>query len=77
MFKSGISNSIYKDFLSSFQSYQPSSKSSDIPFVFVDESGIKIITEMISGDSSNLDDVFALSVAEDGWMEFLALYESL
>ena len=71
MLKSGISSTLFNDFVSSYQSYQSAVKNSHSPFVFVGEQGeVKLVTDIV--DNNEDDEIFAVSVAEDGWMEFLA-----
>jgi hypothetical protein len=76
LFKTGLTATIYENFLDSYQSFETKKSSSNTPFVYVDENGIKIITDIVNESDNSADGVFAVSVAEDGWMEFLALYEN-
>lgn len=73
MFKTGLSISLYREFLSSYQgSSQNHHSSSTVPYVYADKDGIKYIASMIDQDGSE-GDIFATSVAEDGWIEYLSL----
>tara|TARA_Y100000780_G_scaffold232593_1_gene268231 strand:+ start:86942 stop:87169 length:228 start_codon:yes stop_codon:yes gene_type:complete len=75
LLKSSLSDNLFQSFVSSYQNIPRSSYSSDIPFVFVDtEGGVKLLTNVVENDDRN-DGVFAVSMAEDGWMEFLALQD--
>lgn len=75
MFTSPITAFMYESFLSSYQSLKKSSSSQRNAYVYADKGGIRFIADLIDDDSFKEDSVFALSVAEDGWMELLALYE--
>jgi hypothetical protein len=66
---------MFNHFSSSYQQLQPSENSNQ-PFVYVDPNGlVKFLTSVVE-DSDQNSDIFAVSVAEDGFMEFLALQES-
>lgn len=74
MLKSAIAESMFNDFSSNYQSYSDQ-ENQQKPFVYVDPQGsIKLLTNVVNDDGTN-DGIFAVSVAEDGWMEFLALQE--
>lgn len=74
MLKSSLSSSLFQNFASSYQQFQPTD-SSNIPFVFVDTHGsVKLLTSVIDLDGG-AEGIFAQSMAENGWMEFLALRE--
>ncbi len=75
LLKSAISATLFDEFSSSYQSYNPSQESASTPFVYVDPNGnIKLLTDMVL-DNGSEDGIFAISMAEDGWMEYLALQE--
>ncbi len=75
LLKSTLSASLFDEFSSSYQTYNPSLDHTDKPFVYVDPLGnIKLLTNMVTDNESD-DGIFAVSVAEDGWMEYLALQE--
>lgn len=72
MLKSSLSSNLFHNFVSSYQKFQ-SSDSPDIPYVFVDADGsFRLLTNVIDQNGST-DGIFALSMGENGWMEFLAL----
>jgi hypothetical protein len=74
---STISATLFDEFSSSYQSYNTthSDPSTSKPFVYVDTAGnVKLLTDMIDDDGSD-EGIFAVSMAEDGWMEYLALQE--
>lgn len=76
--KSSLSNALYQEFLDSYQSYntQTQSNSNSKPFVYVDpEGGIKIITDVVDSFGGE-NEIFALSVANDGFVEFLAFQDA-
>ena len=75
LLKSALSATLFDEFSSSYQSYNPSETSESKPFVYVDTEGnIKLLTDMVDDDGSE-EGIFAVSMAEDGWMEYLALQE--
>ncbi len=75
MLKSSLSDNLFQSFVSSYQNIPDTSYSSHIPFVFVDtEGGVKLLTNVVE-DGNRSDGIFAVSMAEDGWMEFLAMQE--
>ena len=70
--RSTISETLFNQFASNYQSF---SKLDDPqkPFVYVDHEGnVKLLTNVVE---SHVDEegIFAVSVAQDGWIEFLAL----
>lgn len=74
MLKSSLSNTIFNHFSSNYQQLN-NEKNSSQPFVYVDPNGsVKFLTSIVE-EGSEESDIFAVSVAEDGWMEFLALQE--
>ncbi len=75
MFKSGVTRSVYYSFVDSFQSFGSQKSDLEKPYVYVDSNGIKLITDVVNEYNENASEIFAVSVAEDGWMEFLALYD--
>ena len=71
--KSGHTENLFNEFVSSYQTcnYHPSLTSA--PFVFVDLDGqIKLVTNVVDSLGGD-DDIFALSMADDGLMELLAM----
>lgn len=77
MYKAPLTATVFKDFSSCYQHFTahlPSSSSSQ-PFVYVDSSGVKLVTSVVE-EKDAPDGVFALSMAHDGWVEMLALYEA-
>lgn len=74
MLNSSLGHSLLQDFVSSYQRIQ-TSEIPYIPFVFVDTDGqVRLLTNVVGDDGSD-DGVFALSMAKDGWMEFLTWQE--
>lgn len=73
MLKSAISSSLFNSFSSTYQAYSEDSQDVMRPFVYVDTDGnVKLLTNVVE-DDGNTDGIFAVSMAEDGWMEFLAM----
>jgi hypothetical protein len=77
LYKAPLTATVFKDFSACYQHFasQQSSTPHDQPFVYVDSSGVKLVTNVVEEDANN-DGIFALSVAEDGWVEMLAMYEA-
>lgn len=77
MFKSPLTRSQYQQFVSDYQSVsnQAQSKSSNMTtaFVYVDKEHVRLVTDVM--DELSDEGVFAVSIAEDGWMELLAVSE--
>lgn len=79
LYKAPLTASVFKDFSACYQHFAAQSQyasTSDQPFVYVDEQGVKIITNVVDETDSTPEGVFALSVAQDGWVQMLALYEA-
>lgn len=76
MFKAPLTATVVADFFDSYQSLQHERRSpANSPFVYVDQNGVKLVTNVVNGESDNTDGIFALSVAGDGWMEMLAFQD--
>jgi hypothetical protein len=77
LYKAPLTASVFKDFSSCYHHLSTSpdySHSLNTPFVYVDSSGMKIVTGVVhSGFSQN--GVFATSIADDGWMQMLVVDE--
>jgi hypothetical protein len=71
LFKSSLTDSIYSEFISQYQSI--STTKSNTPFVYVDDTGIRLVTEVVDMVGNDEDSVCALTMAEDGWMEIVPL----
>ncbi len=77
MYKTHLTATVFKDFSSCYQHFtSQKSKNPDQPFVYVDASGVKLITNVVDDMNSSEDGVFALSMAQDGFVEMLALHEA-
>ena len=74
MYKAPLTATVFKDFSSCYQHFvsQNSPSLSNQPFVYVDASGVKLVTNVVSENEAP-DGVFALSMSEDGWVEMLAI----
>ena len=44
--------------------------------MYVDADGVKLVTGIVGEENTASEGVFALSVAQDGWVEMLAMYEA-
>lgn len=75
LYKAPLTATVFKDFSSCYQHFTSSSPSLSQPFVYVDSSGVKLVTNVVDEKNPSDDGVFALSVAQDGLVEMLALYE--
>jgi len=77
LFKAPLTAFVVANFLSTYQSltsgHVPDANSA--PFVYVDATGVKLVTNVVDSGNAERDGVFALSVAGDGWVEMLAMYE--
>ena len=71
---SGQTKQLFSDFVSSYQSIRQN-HSSSTPFVYVDSAGIKLIANTVYSTHGEDEDIFALSVAGDGWVELLSAQE--
>ncbi len=77
MYKAPLTATVFKDFSSCYQHFSSQhSRDPEQPFVYVDAQGVKLVTGVVDEKSSADDGVFALSVAGDGWVEMLAMYEA-
>ncbi len=77
MYKAPLTATVFKDFSACYQHFtSQQSRSPDQPFVYVDASGVKLVTNVVDQKGSAPDGVFALSVAQDGWVEMLAFFEA-
>ena len=70
MFKTGLSSSLYDEFLDSYQSLSTSDLNQHDYFVYAGEEGIKYLAS-IDGESEG--ELFATSIASDGWIELLSM----
>ena len=76
--KSKLSNNLYESFVATYQTCLPAKVSLqyDQPFVYVSPDGeIRLVTEMMNSKGGE-DEIFAVSIANDGFVEFLAFHES-
>ena len=74
MFKAKLTQSLFSDFSDSYQSFSSPKKDQYAPFVYADQDGVRLLTNMVE-ENEEADGVFAVAVAQDGWVEMLALYE--
>lgn len=73
LFKTGLSSSLYDEFLGSYQSISAQTNSNPSFFVYADEYGIKYLASVADDDGSDDGGLFATSVAGDGWIELLSM----
>ncbi len=77
MYKTHLTATVFKDFSSCYQHFtSQKSKNPDQPFVYVDSFGMKLITNVVDELEYGDDGVFALSMAQDGFVQMLALHEA-
>ena len=77
MYKTHLTATVFKDFSACYQHFTSQlSPTSDQPFVYVDADGVKLVTSVVDEKDPAADGVFALSMAGDGWVEMLALFEA-
>ena len=77
MYKTHLTATVFKDFSACYQHFtSQKSKNPDQPFVYVDSFGMKLITNVVDELEQGDDGVFALSMAQDGFVQMLALHEA-
>ncbi len=78
IYKAPLTSSFVSQFINSFQSVETSkSPAEDNPYVYVDQNQVKFVTSVVSdSENQHKTDVFAISVAGDGWVELLAIGQS-
>jgi hypothetical protein len=77
LYKAPLTATVFKDFSACYQHFSSqNSRNPEQPFVYVDSEGVKLVTGVVDALGSSTDGVFALSVAGDGWVEMLAMYEA-
>lgn len=72
MFKTGISNSLFNEFVSSYTTLTKN-PATELPFVYVDERDVRLVTDIVDVNNEKDHDVLVVSVAQDGWMEYFSL----
>lgn len=74
--KSGLSKELFSEFVSNYQTcHNQHLPQINQPFVYVNTDGsVKLVTNVVDSYGGD-DDIFALSVAEDGFVEFLAFQD--
>lgn len=78
LYKTPLTASVFNDFSSAYQKISsPTFSSSLTPFVYVDSVGVKLVTGIVDEERSGEDGFFALSVAEDGFVEMLAFQDAV
>jgi hypothetical protein len=78
LYKAPLTATVFKDFSSCYQHFTSRPHQSSVqsqPFVYVDAEGVKLVTSVVDEQDAP-DGVFALSMAEDGWVQMLALSEA-
>lgn len=77
MYKAPLTATAFKDFSSCYSHFSSqTSQTTEQAFVYVDSAGVKLLTGVVGEENTASDGVFALSVAQDGWVEMLAMYEA-
>jgi hypothetical protein len=77
LYKAPLTATVFKDFSACYQHFSSQhARNPDEPFVYVDAAGVKLVTGVVDDLGETSDGVFALSVAGDGWVEMLAMYEA-
>ena len=77
MYKTHLTATVFKDFSSCYQHFtSQKSKTPDQAFVYVDASGVKLLTSVVDDLNAATDGIFALSLAQDGFVEMLTLYDA-
>jgi hypothetical protein len=75
LFKAPLTAFVVANFLSGYQSLSDPQvpEAPAEPFVYVDANGVKLVTNVVDSTNAENEGIFALSVAEDGWVEMLAM----
>ena len=74
MYKAPLTATVFKDFSSCYLHFSSHiHRQPDQPFVYVDSSGVRYVTNVLGEKIPEQSGAFALSVAEDGWVEMLCL----
>lgn len=77
MYKAPLTATVFKDFSSCYSHFSSQkSQNLDQPFVYVDADGVKLLTGVVDEENEATDGVFALSMAQDGWVEMLAIHQA-
>jgi len=77
LYKAPLTATVFKDFSSCYSHFtSQTSLNPEQPFVYVDASGVKLVTSVVGENNTASDGVFALSMAQDGYVEMLAMYEA-
>lgn len=75
MYKTHLTATVFKDFSSCYRHLDPTSKNSpEKPFVYVDASGVKLITDV--AEYSEEEGIFAVAMAQDGFVEMLSIEQA-
>ena len=74
MYKTHLTATVFKDFSSCYQHFtSQTAKSPDQACVYVDASGVKLLTSVVDELNAASDEIFAISVAQDGYVELLTM----
>jgi hypothetical protein len=77
LYKTHLTATVFKNFSSRYQQFTPQPlRNPESPFVYVDSSGVKLVTNVIEDDRSVEEGIFALSMAQDGFVEMLSLQKA-
>ena len=77
MYKAPLTATVFKDFSSCYSHFaSQTNPQNDSAFVYVDSSGVKLVTNVVDEMAADADGIFALSMAQDGWIEMLAIHEA-
>jgi hypothetical protein len=77
LYKTHLTATVFKDFTSCYQHFTTQKeKSPDQAFVYVDAYGVKLLTSVVDDLNAETDGIFALSLAQDGFVELLSMHEA-
>jgi hypothetical protein len=77
LYKAPLTATVFKDFSSCYSHFtSQKSPQPDQAFVYVDSSGVKLVTNVVDEWNEATDGIFALSMSQDGWIEMLATNEA-
>ena len=76
MYKTHLTATVFKDFTSCYQHFTSQKEKPDQAFVYVDADGVKLLTSVVDDLNATTDGIFALSLAQDGFVEMLSMQAS-
>lgn len=72
MFKTGLSKTVFGEFVSNYQSISERNNLHS-PSFYADENGIRLVTNVLDVVNKHDSELCAMTIAEDGWVEIFSL----